>query len=119
VRGSEGLVTLEGCLVRAANVEGRTPKIPEGAGVIGDFVLTRAKVIKGTPPATLSGTYDVDNIEAGLLESYAGQRVQIDGWFDELDRASSPAGKSGSHGDLVEIRGSAIRPIAKDCGAAD
>jgi hypothetical protein len=119
VRGSEGLVTLEGCLVRAANVEGRNSKIPEGAGVIGDFVLTRAKVIKGTPPATLSGMYDVDNIEAGLLESYAGQRVQIDGWFDELDRATSPAGKGGAHGDLVEIRGSAIRPIAKDCGAAD
>jgi hypothetical protein len=76
-------------------------------------------VIKGTPPATLSGMYDVDDIDAGLLESYVGQRVQIDGWFDELDRAKSPAGRSGSHDDLVEIRGSAIRAIAKDCGAAN
>lgn len=116
VRGSEGLVTLEGCLVREADVQGRVPKIPEGAGVTGDYVLTRAKVIKGTPPATLTGMYDVDDIDAGLLASYAGQRVQIDGWFDELDRAANPAGKGGPHDDLVEIRGSAIRAIAKDCG---
>jgi hypothetical protein len=114
VRGTEGLVTLEGCLVREAELDGRTRKIPEPAGVTGDYVLTRAKVIKGTPPATLTGTYDVDDIEAGLLEPLVGQRVQIDGWFDELDRATSPAGR-GSTNDLVEIRGSAIRGIAKDC----
>jgi hypothetical protein len=118
-RGSEGLVTLEGCLVREADVQGRTAKIPETAGVTGDFVLTRATVIKGTPPATLSGMYDVDDIDSGLLASHVGQRVQIDGWFDELDRATSPAGRGGSHDDLVEIRGSAIRAIAKDCGAAN
>ena len=54
VRGSEGLVTLEGCLVHEAEIEGRIPKIAEGAGVTGDYVLTRAKVIKGTAPATLT-----------------------------------------------------------------
>ena len=118
-RGSEGLVTLEGCLVREADVQGRSPKIPEAAGVTGDFVLTRGKVIKGTPPATLNGMYDVDDIDAALLESYVGQRVQIDGWFDELDRATSPAGRGGPHDDLVEIRGSAIRAIAKDCGGTN
>ena len=83
-RGSEGLVTLEGCLVREADVAGRWPKTPEGAGVTGDYVLTRAKVIKGTAPSSLTGMYDVDDLEPGLLESYAGQRVQIDGWFDEF-----------------------------------
>lgn len=115
VRGSEGLVTLEGCLVHEADIEGRIPKTAEGAGVTGDYVLTRAKVIKGRAPATLTSMYDVDNLEAGRLESYVGQRVQIDGWFDELDRVTSPAGRGGSHKDLVEIRGSGIRPIAKDC----
>ncbi len=114
-RGSEGLVTLEGCLVHEADVEGRVPKIPEAAGVTGDFVLARAKVIKGTAPASLTGMYDVDDIDAGLLQSYVGQRVQIDGWFDELDRAANPAGRGGAHDDLVEIRGSAVRAIAKDC----
>jgi hypothetical protein len=114
-RGSEGLVTLEGCLVREADVEGRIPKIRESAGVTGDYVLTRAKVVKGTAPASLTGMYDVDDIDAGLLESFAGQRVQIDGWFDELDRAANPTGRGGAHDDLVEIRGSAIRAIAKDC----
>lgn len=114
-RGSEGLVTLEGCLVREADIEGRIPKIRESAGVTGDYVLTRAKVVKGTAPASLTGMYDVDDIDAGLLESFAGQRVQIDGWFDELDRAANPTGRGGAHDDLVEIRGSAIRAIAKDC----
>ena len=115
-RGSEGIVTLEGCLVREADVQGRWPKTPAKAGVTGDYVLTRAKAIKGSPPSSLTGMYDVDDIDPGLLESFAGQRVQIDGWFDELDRATSPAGRGGASDDLVEIRGNAIRPIAKDCG---
>jgi hypothetical protein len=115
-RGSEGLVTLEGCLVRESEIEGRIPKIPEGAGVTGDYVLARAKVIKGTPPASITGMYDVDDIDPSLLASYVGQRVQIDGWFDELTRATNPSGRGRAHDDLVEIRGSAVRPIAKDCG---
>jgi hypothetical protein len=114
-RGSEGIVTLEGCLVREADVQGRWPKTPAKAGVTGDYVLTRAKAIKGTPPSSLTGMYDVDDIDSGLLESFAGQRVQIDGWFDELDRAANPAGRDRADDDLVEIRGSAIRAIAKDC----
>lgn len=116
-RGSEGLVTLEGCLVRESDIATRWPKTPENAaGVTGDYVLTRAKVIKGTAPSSLTNMFDVDDIDAGLLESYAGQRVQIDGWFDEVDRAANPAGRGGTHDDLVEIRGSAIRSVSKDCG---
>jgi hypothetical protein len=115
VRGSEGIVTLEGCLLREADVQGRWPKTPAKAGLTGDYVLTRAKAIKGTPPSSLTGMYDVDGIDPGLLESFAGQRVQIDGWFDELDRATNPAGRDRTNDDLVEIRGSAIRAIAKDC----
>jgi hypothetical protein len=114
-RGSEGLVTLEGCLVREGDLEGRVAKTPAGAGVTGDYVLTRAKVIKGTAPASLTGTYDVDDLDPGLLASYVGQRVQIDGWFDELDRAANPTGRGGAHDNLAEIRGSAVRAIAKDC----
>lgn len=115
-KGSEGLVTLEGCLVREADIQGRIPKIPESAGVTGDYVLTRAKVLKGNAPPSLTGMYDVDDIDAGLLASYVNQRVQIDGWFDDIDRATNPAARSGEDDDLVEIRGNAVRPIAKDCG---
>jgi hypothetical protein len=114
-RGSEGLVTLEGCLVRQADIEARLARTPQAAGVTSDYVLTRAKVVKGTAPASLTGMYDVDNLDPGLLEPYVGQRVQIDGWFDELDRAANPTGRGGAHDDLVEIRGSAVRAIAKDC----
>ncbi len=77
-------------------------------------MLTRAKVIKGTAPSSLTGMYDVDDLDPGLLESFAGQRVQVDGWFDALDRAANPAGRRGND-ELVEIRGSAIRAIATDC----
>jgi hypothetical protein len=115
-RGPEGLVTLEGCLVHEGDVEGRAPKARDAAaGVTGDYLLTRAKVIKGTAPASLTGTYDVDDLDPGLLASYVGQRVQIDGWFDELDRVANPAGRGGVHDDLVEIRGSAVRAISKEC----
>jgi hypothetical protein len=41
--------------------------------------------------------------------------VQIDGWFDDLDRAVNPAGRGNVLRDLMAIRGSAIRTIAKDC----
>lgn len=114
-RGSEGLVTLEGCLVHDSDVEARVPKIREPFGVSDDYVLTRAKVVKGSAPESLTGTYDVDDLDPGLLASHVGQRVQVDGWFDEVDRAANPAGRGGSQGDLLEIRGNAIRAISKDC----
>lgn len=114
-RGVEGIVTLEGCLVREADVAGGWPQPPERAGIGGDYVLTHAKVIKGTAPSSLTGMYDVDDIEPGVLESYAGQRVQIDGWFDEVDRAANPTGRGRADDDLVEIRGSAVRAVSKDC----
>ena len=114
-QGSAGIATVEGCLVREADVPGRIPKTAAAAGVTGGYLLTRAKMIKGTAPATLTGMYEVEGIDDGQLASYVGQRVQIDGWFDEVDRAASPAGHGGASDDLVDLRGSAIRAIAKDC----
>ena len=114
-QGSAGIATVEGCLVREADVPGRIPKTAAAAGVTGGYLLTRAKMIKGTAPATLTGMYEVEGIDDGQLASYVGQRVQIDGWFDEVDRAASPAGRGGASDDLVDLRGSAIRAIAKDC----
>jgi len=114
-RGSEALVTLEGCLVHDSDVQARVPKIREPFGVSDDYVLTRAKVVKGSAPESLTGTFDVDDLDPGLLASHVGQRVQIDGWFDHLDRAANPAGRGNVLHDLVAIRGSDIRMVAKDC----
>ena len=114
-RGSQGLVTLEGCLVRDSDVEGRRPTIREPFGVSNDYVLTRVKVVKGSAPESLTAMYDVEDLDPGLLASHVGQRVQIDGSFDEIDRAANPAGRGGLLRDLVAIRGSAVREIAKDC----
>jgi hypothetical protein len=114
-RGSDGLVTLEGCLVHDSDVEARVPKIREPFGVSDDYVLTRVKVVKGSAPQSLTSTFDVEDLDPGLLASHVGQRVQIDGWFDDVDRAANPAGGGNVLRDLVAIRGSAIHAIAKDC----
>lgn len=114
-RSSEGLVTLEGCLVHDTDVDAHVPKIREPFGVSNEYVLTRAKVIKGSAPESLTNSYDVDDLDPGLLASHVGQRVEIDGWFDHVDRAANPSALGGPRRHLVEIRGNAIRTIAKEC----
>ena len=114
-RGSEELVTLEGCLVHDTDVDAHVPKIREPFGMSDDYVLTRAKVIKGHAPESLTNSYDVEDLDPGLLASHVGQRVQIDGWFDNVDRAVNPSALGGLRRHLVEIRSNAIRTIAKEC----
>ena len=43
----EHSVTVEGCLVREKDVPGRQPNTAERAGVMEDFILTNAKIVKG------------------------------------------------------------------------
>ena len=43
-------VTVEGCLMREADVPGRRPNIAERAGVGEDYILTSTKMIKGPAP---------------------------------------------------------------------
>src|SRR3954468_3051278 len=42
--------TIEGCLMREQDVPGRKPNVAERAGVMEDYILTNAKVVKGTAP---------------------------------------------------------------------
>ena len=119
-------VTVEGCVMREADVPGRKPSLPERAGISEDFILTSPKMVKGSAPATAkpgntpvgtAGTqamYKIEGVDRDKLKEHAGRRVQIEGAFEHLDRAKPGASTSD---DLVEIRGTTIRQVAGDCPA--
>jgi hypothetical protein len=122
-------VTVEGCLVREQDVPGRKPNIAERAGVMEDYILTNAKVVKGSAPksaaaapkageptgtaGTASNMFDVKGIPDERLKEFAGKRVQIDGKWEDLDRSATA--KTGE--DLVNIQGTVIRAATGECPA--
>jgi hypothetical protein len=126
------MVTVEGCLFKEINVPGRKPPEGEQSRVIrdNDYVIADAKMIKGSAPAGTSGArpaetprgtsgvvtsgpmFKVEEIDLGQLEKNAGQRVQIDGAFQHVDRASAPVS---SGNDLIKLRGTAMRKVAGEC----
>jgi hypothetical protein len=84
-------VTVEGCLMREADVPGLKPNIAERAGVTEDFVITSAKVIKGSDPAagesrsTASTMFGVEGLSKNQIESNLNRRVEIDGTIEGKD----------------------------------
>lgn len=127
-------VTVEGCLMREADVPGRKPNVAERAGLAEDYILASTKMIKGSAPAgaqakpgeTPTGTagtrgatmmYEVTGIAGDELKKHAGRRVQIEGTFENVDRAQATPEKKTPNDDLVEIRGSVIRQVSGECPA--
>jgi hypothetical protein len=126
-------VTVEGCIMREADVPGRRPNVAERAGVAEDYILTSTKMIKGSAPAgtaatrtaeTPTGTsgsqgtmYEIEGIDDQQLKQHVGQRVQIDGMFENVDRAAAAPERGTPADDLVEIRGTTIRKVAGECAA--
>jgi hypothetical protein len=120
-------VTVEGCLMREQDVPGRKPNVAERAGVLEDYILASAKMIKGSAPqgsrepakpgeptgtsGKLSPMYDVKGIDDEKLKPLVGKRVQIDGTFADVTKSPTPGGTE----DLVDIRGTAIRPASGEC----
>jgi hypothetical protein len=122
-----GKVTVEGCVIREADVPGRQPNVAERAGVGEDYILASAKMIKGSAPKSgakatgetptgtagkLGAMYKIEGVDDDQLKQHVGQRVQIEGTFENVDRAGAP---SAEH--LVELRGTTIRKVAGDCPA--
>jgi hypothetical protein len=118
--------------MREADVPGRKPNIAEKAGIAEDYILTSAKVIKGSPPATAAaptkpgekptGTtgaqgamFEVEGIGEQQLKQHVGRRVQIEGTFQNVDRAGAAPERGTPADDLVEIRGTTIRQVAGEC----
>ena len=119
-------VTVEGCVMREADV--RKPNVTERAGMDEDYILTSTKMINGAAPAPAaearpadvptgtSGTgpmYEIKGIDDEQLKQHVGHRVQIEGTFENIERAQ--ASSPGEH--LAEIRGTSIRQVAGDCAA--
>lgn len=127
-------VTVEGCLVREQDVPGRKPNVAERAGIMEDYILTTTKMVKGKAPAAVAGQkrgdpptgasgtrggamYEVGGISDEQLKSHLGQRVQIDGTFENVDRAQATPEKETPADDLVGLRGTVIRSVAGKCPA--
>ncbi len=49
------MVTVEGCLLREQDIPGRQPNVAERAGVMEDFILASARVVKGIAPQSAAG----------------------------------------------------------------
>jgi hypothetical protein len=120
-----GAVTIEGCLVREADVPGRKPNLVERQGIMEDYILTSTTIVIGsassavTPPADqptgTAGTtamYHVKGMNDERLKPLVGKRVQIEGNLQDLDRAA-PASE-----DLPDIQADNIRQVSGDCPAA-
>jgi hypothetical protein len=127
---SSPVATVEGCLVREQDVPGRAPNAAERAGVLEDYILTSAKVVKGSAPPTsapqarpgdpvgTSGSasasmFDVKGMDDARLKEFVGKRVQIDGTFADVVKSPSASRTE----DLIDIRATAIRPATGDCSA--
>jgi hypothetical protein len=129
-------VTVEGCLMREADVPGRKPNVAERAGIAEDYILTSTKMIKGSAPGQApragekptgekpTGTagkpstammYEVQGIDDQQLRQHAGRRVQIEGTFENVDRARATPEKRTPADDLVELRGTTIRQVSGEC----
>ena len=115
-----GAVIVEGCLVRDADVPGRTPTAGERRGPGEDYILINTRIIEGFAPldgavVTVDGTrsrpmFEIAGLGEALLGMHVGHRVQIDGAFHHEGRVRVPAEKRIATNDLVELHGHGYPP---------
>lgn len=93
-------VTVQGCLMREADVPGLEPNVVERAGVTEDFVITSARVIKGRAPAgqgdsaSRNTMFEVEGLSENQLEPNLNRRVEIDGTIEEASDMSRDTSRS-------------------------
>lgn len=146
--GTGKTVTVQGCLMREADVPGLAPNVAERAGITEDFVLTSARITKGSDTASGSARsteskpamFEVEGLSKDQLQSHLNKRVEIDGTIDpdqaarrDTTRApvppkpdpTMPAPRpdgmktpASSAGDLIELQAKTIRPVPGDCPTA-
>jgi hypothetical protein len=125
------MATLEGCLMKEADVPGRKPNVAERAGIAEDYILAHIKAIKGSLPAgaaeakpgtpvgtsgyTRATMFEVTGIDDEELKKHIGRRVQIEGTFANVDRLQARPEAQTPLDDLAEIRGTAIRQVSGEC----
>jgi hypothetical protein len=112
-------VTVEGCVMREEDVPGRKPNVAERAGLGEDYILTNTKMIRGSlpagKPATQNIMFEIEGIDDAKLKQHAGQRVQLEGTLENVDRARATPEPGKPADDLVEIRATSIKQVAGTC----
>jgi hypothetical protein len=133
-QGQAATVTVEGCLMREADIPGRRPNVAERAGIAEDYILTSTKMVKGSAPGrgtaeaapgdrptgtsgAQAGMFEVTGLDDERLMQSVGRRVQLDGTFANRDQARDRPEARTPADDLVEIRATAIRQVAGNCPA--
>jgi hypothetical protein len=111
-------VVVEGCVVTEREVKGHASDVGDFTGINEHFVLTAAKVIKGTATAaagaaTAPAIYRIDGLTDEQLEVHVGRRVRIDGTFGNVDRGATPADPKKA--DFLELSAATIRQVPGDC----
>lgn len=123
--------TVEGCLMKEADVPGRKPNVAERAGISEDYILAHIKSVKGKLPAgaaeakpgtpvgtsgsTRAAMFEVTGIDDEQLKKLVGRRVQIEGTFQNVDRLQAKPEAQTPLDDLAEIRGTTIRQVSGEC----
>ena len=128
--GTTPRVTVEGCLMREADVPGRKPNIVERQNIMEDYILTSTKLVKGSAagaqsrpdqPTGTAGTtatgasqrmYQVKGIDDARLKPLLGKRVEIEGSLQDLDKPATP---SPGEEDLADLQASTIREVPGSC----
>ena len=124
---ASAIATVEGCLMNEQDVPGRKPNVVEQANIGRDYILTDARVLKGSAPSsaarsdqpvgtsggTLGAMFDVKGLDADRLKPLVGKRVQIEGIFDDLTKSAT----AGPTQDLVDIKGVTVREVPGACPA--
>jgi hypothetical protein len=117
---------VEGCVASEAEIPGRASNLAERAGLAEDYILTRAAVIKGTPPVeppdrtggalsnALRPMYEIGGLAGEELKPHLGHRVRIEGTFTNTNRDPNvePLNQ-----DLVELTGASIRQVPGSCAS--
>ena len=131
-RSANTAVTVEGCVTREADVPGRQPTDAdrERWKRDDDYVLTDAKMVKGSAPTAraasdekptgTAGTvgapllFKIEKLPIDQVREQRSKRVQIDGTFRNEERSNNPASTAF---DLVKLDGASIRTVGGDCPA--
>jgi hypothetical protein len=121
------MVTATGCLKQEKDVPGGQPNVAERAGVGEDFILTNAKVTRGSAGAASASptgkglTFKIEGLDDEKLRSHINQQVEVQGRLGAAGSATpapqpgQPAGERTPPDEVQEIRATTIKSIAATC----
>lgn len=118
-------VSVEGCVALESEIPGRKTTLGERTGLDRHFLLSRARMVKGTAPAAAADVtgeaaryaplYKISGLTDEQVKIHVGRRVRIEGSFGSA--AAAPAGTADTTGesDLADLNVATIRQVPGDC----